>query len=100
MKRHHQYRVTVEEISGEEGNARSLTFAARCHDDLFNVIEKTRQHGGLEADESVAMAVGLKLLGEVVLTHREDPLFADLFGHIGTFIRKLKSEIKADGAAM
>ena len=49
----------------------------------------------LGPDEAAAMAVGLKLLSEVALTHRKEDLFAELSGALGAFIGKLKSQRQA-----
>lgn len=84
----HQYRITVESLDGQ--GATPLSFTARSHDDLLSIVERTRSRGTLDADEAAAMAVGLKLLGEVVLEHRKEALFSEFCEHIGAFIRKLK----------
>jgi hypothetical protein len=93
MKKH-QYRVTVEQLAGEGSSLPErapLSFVARCHDDLLAIVERSQQRGLLAADDAAAMAVGLKLLGEIVLEHRNDPLYSELAQGIGAFIKKLKS---------
>ena len=85
----HQYRITVESMDGL--SSPPLCFTARSHDDLLAIVERTRARGMLNADDAAAMAVGLKLLGEVVLEHRKEALFSEFCEHIGAFIRKLKS---------
>ncbi|MDO6387026.1 MULTISPECIES: DUF3861 domain-containing protein [Uliginosibacterium] len=93
MRKHH-YRVTLEQLP-QEGSSlperAPLSFVARCHDDIFAIVERSRQRGTLSADDAAAMAVGLKLLGEIVLEHRNDPLYSELSQGIGAFIKKLKS---------
>jgi len=94
MKKHH-YRVTVEHV-GEDGISLNgaqppLSFTARCHDDIFAIVERARQRGLFNADDAAAMAVGLKLLGEIVLENRQNPLFSELSQNLGAFIKKLKS---------
>ncbi len=96
MKKHH-YRITVEALEPEANQQTALTFNARSHDDLFAIVEKSRRAGTLSDDDSAAMAIGLKLLGEIVLEHREEPLFKEFFGHIGAFIQKLKTTVRAAG---
>lgn len=88
----HQYRITVESLDGE--GAAPLSFSARCHDDLLAIVGKTRSRGMLTEDDAAAMAVGLKLLGEIALEHRKEPLYAELCEAIGAFIRKLKGELR------
>lgn len=92
MRKHH-YRVSVEaaDASGQLDSARRLVFHASCHDDILQIVERARERGMLPPDEAAAMAVGLKLLGEVVLSHRNEALFSELCGHLGAFIKKLKS---------
>lgn len=93
MRKNH-YRVTVEQLDdagGAPSATPALSFEARCHDDIFAIVERSRQRGMLNADDSAAMAVGLKLLGEIALEHRNEPLFSELQQGIGAFIKKLKS---------
>lgn len=87
------YRITVEpldEASGQVLPDATLAFQARSHDDILAIVERSRSRGGLSADESAAMAVGLKLLGEVALRHRNEAFFAELGPQLGAFIQKLK----------
>ncbi|MFT4174437.1 MAG: DUF3861 domain-containing protein [Rhodocyclaceae bacterium] len=93
MKKKHHYQVTVQPV-GPEGEALDtapLVFGARCHDDILAIVERSRQRGMLPADDAAAMAVGLKLLGEIALERRHEPLFTDLSQNLGAFIAKLKS---------
>ena len=50
-----------------------------------------RQSSGLDADSSAALAVGLKLLGQVVLEHKTEPPFAALLSPLREFITALKA---------
>lgn len=87
------YRITVEELDGQTRQplaGASLGFLAQCHDDIAGIVARVRNRGDLAADESAAMAVGLKLLGEVALQHRHEPLFAELGPQLGAFTQKLK----------
>ena len=89
----HLYRVTVEHVQDAKGNAveaAPLTFQARNHDDLFPIVEKMRARGLFDAEEAAALAIGLKLFGEVMLQHREHELFAPLRPHFVEFIKRLK----------
>ena len=87
------YRITVESLDENTQQpvaGASLSFNALCHDDILAIVERSRNRGGLSADESAAMAVGLKLLGEVALRHRNEALFEELGPQLGAFIQKLK----------
>jgi hypothetical protein len=93
MKKKHHYQVTVHAVSpeGQALDTAPLVFNARCHDDILAIVERSRQRDLLPADEAAAMAVGLKLLGEIALEHRNEPLFTELSQSLGAFIMKLKS---------
>ncbi len=89
----HQYRITIEQLSNTQGEPvtqEPFTFLARNHDNLFNVIEKVQSSGQFNADDSAAMALGLKLFTEIVLERRNEPLFCDFYPQIGAFMQKLK----------
>jgi len=89
----HLYRVTVEHVEDAKGNAVEappLTFEVRNHDDLFPIVARMRTRPIFEPDEAAALAIGLKLLGEVMLRHREHELFAPLRPHYTEFIKRLK----------
>jgi len=89
----HTYRVTVEHLADAKGVpavAGPLVFCARNHDDLFAIVARSRASGRLDADDSAAMVVGLKLLGEIMLEHRDEQPFSDLRPALGAFIKALK----------
>ncbi|WP_412479835.1 DUF3861 family protein [Azonexus sp. IMCC34839] len=54
------------------------------------MVERLRQRGDLGDDTAMALGVGLKLFGEVMLDNRQHPLFADFLPRFGEFIRHLK----------
>ena len=92
----YRYRVTVEMLTDAKGEPldrqRVLSFMTANHDNLLEIARglKTRDLG-LDEHESAALAIGLKLFGEVVLTHRKEPLFATLQPALGSFLHDLKS---------
>jgi Domain of Unknown Function with PDB structure (DUF3861) len=89
----HLYRVTVEHLEDPKGNAvvaDPLSFQARNHDDLLPIVARMRARGMFEPDEAAALAIGLKLFGEVMLRNREHELFAPLQPHFAEFIKRLK----------
>lgn len=93
MRKHH-YRISVQKLTEAGGlpdESEALVFQARCHDDVISIVERSRQRGLLDADDAAAMAVGLKLLGEIALEQRNTPLFGELAQDLGKFIRQLKS---------
>lgn len=86
--------MTVEHLADPKGNPSShdapLQFEVGNHDDIQAVVERLRQRGDLGDDTAMALGVGLKLFGEVMLDNRQHPLFADFLPHFGEFIRHLK----------
>lgn len=93
MKSHH-YRITVEHTADPQGNVpnppASVQFNAANHDELLGIIARIRARGEFDADTSASFALGLKLLGEVMLTHRDHPLFTELGPAFGQFMKRLK----------
>ena len=89
----HKYRVTIQErgeADEQEGERRSLHFDADNHDDLFQIISAVRSKKIVDHDKSAALATGLKLLSEVVLERRRDPLFCAAFGPIANIHSAIK----------
>ena len=61
------------------------------HDDIFNIIERLESRQLFaEPGQHTEFAIGLKLFSEVLLTHREHPLFAEFRPAFGEFIKRLK----------
>lgn len=90
----HRYRISVEHLADAQGapstHAAPLSFEAGNHDDILAIVERMRARGEFDADTAAALAVGLKLFGEVMLTHKTHPLFAELVPHFGAFMKRLK----------
>ncbi|MBB5575365.1 DUF3861 domain-containing protein [Rhizobium paranaense] len=86
------YRITVERLEGDIPSAadKALVFEATNHDDLFKVLSMVREKQMLPCDETAEFTVGLKLFTEVLLRHRSDTPFKELFPHIGSFMNSLK----------
>ncbi|WP_148714971.1 DUF3861 domain-containing protein [Chitinolyticbacter meiyuanensis] len=89
----HRYRITVEHVAGKDpGDALAppLRFHATNHDDLSAIVTRLRSRERWSDDDAAAIAIGLKLLSEQVLLHRDDALLASLKGPLGAFIAELK----------
>lgn len=96
MKKVHHYRVTLERLSStaEPVIAKSsLSFETTNHDDILAIVQRMQQRGDFEPDTAAALAVGLKLFGEVMLHERDNPLFVELIPHFGQFMKKLKQGV-------
>ncbi|MBK1715794.1 DUF3861 domain-containing protein [Rubrivivax gelatinosus] len=94
----HRYRITVEHLADAEGRPPAdpgpLVFEAGNHDDIFAIVQRLRSRGELPPEAATAFAVGLKLFSEVMLEHRELPLFAGFAPHFRDFMRSLKGGAK------
>ena len=100
--RGHRYSVTLEHLAApnEATPLRpALSFEAVNHDDVIAIAERTRERSGFAPDEAAALAVGLKLFSEVMLKHRDDPLFAALRPHMREFVGKLKARNRGEERA-
>lgn len=91
----HHYLITVsDQTVRPEGapNPAALSFGFENHDDLFEIVERVRGKALLANDEETkTFCVGLKLLGQVLMQHRQDELFKDFAASFGTFMKSLKA---------
>jgi len=89
------YEVSLNLLRGRDGlpprEAAGLSFQHVNHDDVIAIVERIRGSSGLGPDSAAAVAVGLKLLSEVMLQERNNGLFDPLRGAVREFIVKLKS---------
>jgi len=93
MKKRHSYQVMVTAVAepGALGPSSEIVFTHHNHDDLAHIVTLVRESSGLDADASAALAIGLKLLGNVVLEHKTEPPFAALLSPLREFIAALKA---------
>jgi len=100
----HNYRVTLDYLGGKHAGPEThvpLQFEVGNHDDLFDIVQRVQSSGITDADEAAALALGMKLFGEVMLKHRKDPLFAALQPSFVEFINAFKQRTRdtAEGKA-
>jgi hypothetical protein len=89
----HQFRITVEQIADNHGNPGAdppLTFVTGNHDNILDIVSRIQARGQFSPESAAAFAIGLKLFGEVMLEHRQDPLFAEFQPHFKAFMKVLK----------
>ena len=89
----HRYRITLEQLSepaGAPSTDKTLQFDVGNHDDIFAIVEGLRGRGDFGHDAATALAVGLKLFGEVMLEEPVNPVFSTIRPHFLQFIRELK----------
>ena len=64
------YEVSLRLVRGRDGHApgkpASVTFEHINHDDIIAIVERMRSNSGLAPEAAAAVAVGTKLLGEVM----------------------------------
>lgn len=89
----HQFRITVEHLADQHGNPATeapLTFTAGNHDNILAIVERIQERSQFSPESAAAFAVGLKLFSEVMLEHRQDPLFSEFQPHFKEFMQRLK----------
>ncbi len=92
----HRYHITVQKAADTQdnplANGQSIAFEVDSHDDLHDIVERTKQLVDFDDDTAKAFVIGLKLLGGVMLAHRGQALFAEFAPHFGQFMRELKDK--------
>ena len=92
-----EYQITVKPLAiGSADAPIALTFQVANHDDILKIVERVHGLQILPPDEVEGFSVGLKLLTEVLLRHRREPLFEKLWPHMSEFMRDLKSVSRPD----
>ena len=89
----YRYHITMEMTKGQRGEpvtGKSLSFEAQNHDDILSIVDRLQSRGEFSFNTAAALGVGLKLLSEVALENRNNPLFAPLREHLRGFIHELK----------
>ena len=90
----HKYKISVEHIADATGNpstyAEALEFTTYNHDDIFKVLGFIQKTELLDGESAKAFAVGLKLFGEVLLEHKDVPLFKEFMPQFVQFMKALK----------
>ncbi|GAA3750223.1 DUF3861 domain-containing protein [Terriglobus aquaticus] len=90
------FRITVERIDGPLDSGHDLlSFEAKNHDDILAIASRARHLPGMEPDETAALAIGMKLFGEVMLKYRKQSPFAELMPHFREFISDFKAAVRA-----
>ena len=93
----HSYQITVAERRADPAAATAtaaaaLSFDFENHDDLFEIVDRVRARALFDTDaEAKSFGVGLKLLGQVLIAHRDDELFKEFAASFGRFMKTLKS---------
>jgi hypothetical protein len=88
----HKYRLTLEraEARPEDPGREALALEFESHDDIFEILSRTREQEPLSEADRRELTVGLKLFSDVMLRNRDLPMFRDLQPHFGAFMKALK----------
>ena len=93
-KKENRYHLRLEQAGAKTGELEpatlDLTFGS--HDDLLQIVQRVQDKALFtNAEEAAQFAIGLKMFSEVMLKHRDHPLFAELKPAFGSFMKKLKA---------
>ncbi|WP_314309185.1 DUF3861 domain-containing protein [Kingella denitrificans] len=94
MKKH-QFRITLEHTADKDGTpvlTAPLTFDAPNHDNIFDIIGLMQEREGFTPEMAQRFAVGLKLMGEVMMENKDNPLFAELKPHFMEMMKVIKGK--------
>lgn len=92
LKMKHTYRIAVSEHNPQRDNQLEevMLFDAAVHDNLTELLPKVTTRLELSAEQSQAFLLGLKLLGEVIMTERANPLIRELAPHFRAMMQVIK----------
>ncbi|MDR0701526.1 MAG: DUF3861 domain-containing protein [Azoarcus sp.] len=88
----YRYRITLEQLDAApaETASRTLQFGFGNHDDIFAILGRLERRGDFAVQDIPQFVVGLKLLGNILMTNKENALFASFKSHFVEFMRELK----------
>lgn len=90
-----RYRIIIEEVNIKaERNLQTLQFEIEDREDMFAIVDKVQQGSGLDKLSATRLAVGIRLLGPLLMQERKHPLFLDFMPHFKSFMQNLKKTIK------
>lgn len=96
----YRYRVRIEPLLSHSTQApedhNECVFEIDNHDDILAIVEAVRAKRIVDQGSSAALAVGLKLFSEVVLQHRKEAPFAEIWPDLQKFIKNLKAMPSAE----
>jgi hypothetical protein len=93
-KKRNLYRIQLEQLEAknDDPTPEPLALTFDNHDDVFAIIERLKAKNPFDDVEQAAQfALGLKMFSEVMIKHRNHPLFEELMPVFGSFMQKLKA---------
>jgi len=95
-KRAHEYEVTfnyLKDNKGEVVDKEPVRFPFNNHDNIYKILDVLTEKKLFEDDnQTLQFAIGLKLLGDVVMKNKDKELFSELQPAFVEFMKKLKSK--------
>lgn len=85
----YHFKISVQSV--DDPDAAPLDFQIESHDNLIATVDRVRSANVVSEEEAPALAIGLKLLGEVLIRRRDEPMFQDLWKAVSSFIKRLKA---------
>ncbi len=98
MPSHYTITVQPNDASGTRTGVVPLTFEVVNHDDLFAILRSIKANEAVPPAEAAEFVFGLKLFLEVLIRHRKDALFAELWSPMSDFMKRLKAFAPRDPA--
>jgi hypothetical protein len=95
MKKQHRYKVSIDHLENADSpvvTGNHLAFEFSSHDELFTIIEKLEASADIGPEKAAPLALGIKLIGGIMLANRTEALFANLYPHFSTFMKTLKQK--------
>lgn len=92
----YNFRVTLDRLPLEQPPTESsrVCFDVSNHDDIFHIIDMMSKRPEFTPEDGKAFAVGLKLMTDVIMRHRNDPFFSELSPHVGDMMKIIKRDMK------
>lgn len=95
-KRINEYEVIFKHVKNNKGELledQSIGFHFENHDDVFKIIEILSEKDLFkEKTQTLQFAVGLKLLGDIIMKNRDMELFSEMQPAFVAFMKKLKAK--------
>lgn len=98
MPSHYKITVQPNDASGAPTGVAPLTFDIVNHDDLFAILRRIEANKAVPPAEAAEFVFGLKLFLEILIRHRKDALFSDLWSPMSDFMKRLKALAPNDPA--
>jgi len=91
MANKHRYSILIQEVNEDATRGKSVDFEFDNHDDILEVIEKSKKAARFDNEnDNTQFVVGIKLFSEIMLKNKENTLFEEILPAFRDFMQKLK----------